>query len=397
MLINFFASKALLSNRLTKVFQDFIRSSRAVGVLLLCCTAFSLLFANLPGAASYRVFWHQPMNIEVPVGHLPHTWLLWVNDGLMVLFFFLVGLEIKRELWEGELSSFKRSILPVGAALGGMLFPAIIYLIFNYHTPYHHGWGIPMATDIAFSLGILSLLGKRIPNSLKIFLAALAIMDDLGAILVIAVFYTEEIHFLYLAAAFVMVLIMVGLNLMRVKRIAIYLLPSLILWYCMLNSGVHATIAGVLAAFSLPLSVFEKLERALHVPVNFIVLPLFALANTAIELPASVGHELFSSLGWGIMLGLALGKPLGIFLTSYLLVKTKLARLPSLVRWKHIAGVGILAGIGFTMSIFITMLAFDMDDWQLIAKLSIMISSLVSGLIGYFYLRYTEPRIRSKK
>ncbi|PJJ76171.1 NhaA family Na+:H+ antiporter [Thermoflavifilum aggregans] len=393
---NFFTSKALLSNRLTKVFQDFIRSSRAVGIMLLCCTAVSLLLANMHSSA-YRVFWHQPLNIHLPGGHLPHTWLLWVNDGLMVLFFFLVGLEIKRELWEGELASFKRSILPIGAAMGGMLVPATIYLIFNYHTSYHHGWGIPMATDIAFSLGILSLLGKRIPNSLKIFLTALAIIDDLGAILVIAIFYTEEIHFLYLSAALLMVLIMIGLNLMRVKRIGIYVLPSLILWYCMLNSGVHATIAGVLAAFSIPLSVFEKLEKALHVPVNFIVLPVFALANTAIEIPAGVGHELFSSLGWGIMLGLLLGKPLGIFLSSYLLVKTKLAHLPSLVKWRHIVGVGILAGIGFTMSIFITMLAFDIDYWQLIAKLSIMIGSLASGLIGYFYLRYNGPSIQSKK
>ncbi|MBX5438290.1 MAG: Na+/H+ antiporter NhaA [Thermoflavifilum sp.] len=380
------------------MFLDFIRSSKAVGIILLCCTVISLVMANVGNASAYHAFWHRERPIKVPVGHLPNSLLLWINDGLMAVFFFLVGMEIKRELWEGELASFRRSILPVGAALGGMCIPACIYLVLNLHQPYVHGWGIPMATDIAFSLGILSLLGNRVPGSLKIFLTALAIIDDLGAIIVIAVFYTAQIHKLYLLIAAAMVALMLIFNFLKLQRLSWYVLPMCVLWYSMLNSGVHAAIAGVLSAFCLPLSLFARLEKQLHVPVNFVVLPMFALANTAVHIPVGTISLLGSSLGWGIMLGLILGKPLGIFAFSYLLVKFKLASLPSRVKWPHIIGVGLLGGIGFTMSIFITTLAFDVDDWQLIAKLSILIGSFVSGLSGYLYLKYVRAlRKRSTK
>jgi len=392
----FFTSKSRLSNRLTRIFEDFIRSSRSVGLLLLGCTMFSLLLANISGSAAYRAFWHRQWHIRVPIGHLPNTLLLWINDGLMVLFFFLVGMEIKRELWEGELASFKRSILPVAAAVGGMCVPACIYLIWNLHQPYVHGWGIPMATDIAFSLGILSLLGKRIPGSLKIFLTALAIIDDLGAILVIAIFYTEQLHWIYLFVAAGMVLLMLLFNLLKKQQMEWYILPMLVLWYSMLNSGVHATIAGVLAAFCLPLSMFARLEKQLHVPVNFIVLPIFALANTSVYVPGDSASLLGSSLSLGIILGLVIGKPAGIFASTYLLVKFRLASLPSRVRWMHILGTGMLGGIGFTMSIFITTLAFDVEDWQRIAKLSIIIGSFISGFAGYLFLKFASKRQKLK-
>ncbi|MCL6523137.1 MAG: Na+/H+ antiporter NhaA [Thermoflavifilum sp.] len=377
-----------ISNYLTRIFQDFIKSSKSVGIVLLICTIVSLIIANSSWSDVYHQIWHYHISINIPMFKLPHSIMHWINDGFMVIFFLLVGIEIKRELWEGELASFRRSILPIGAAIGGMLVPAGIYLLFNVHAPYRHGWGIPMATDIAFSLGILFLLGDRVPNSLKIFLSALAIIDDLGAILVIAIFYSSQIHLLYLVLALLMILIMIVMNLLRVRRVMIYILPMLILWISMFNSGVHATVAGVLAAFCLPLSSIEKLEHVLHLPVNFIVLPLFALANTDLFIPANVGTAIFSTLGWGVMLGLILGKPAGILLSSYLLVKTGVAHLPAAVRWKHILGIGMLAGIGFTMSIFITTLAFDVDEWQLTAKLAVLLGSLISGVLGFAYLKW---------
>lgn len=299
----------------------------------------------------------------------------------MAIFFFLAGMEIKREVTQGELSSFSTSILPVVAAIGGMVVPALIYFFINKGTLYAHGWGIPMATDIAFSLGIAALLGKRVPLGLQIFLTALAIIDDLGAIIAIAIFYTSAIHWIYLGAA---ALIIIALYLlMRFKIFGIWnFVLGILLWYCFFNSGIHATIAGVIFAFLIPINEIEKLEHAIHKPVNFLIIPLFALANTAILFPADIASAINSTISWGIIAGLVIGKPLGITLAAYASVKLKFGTLPSNTNWKHIIGAGILAGIGFTMSIFIATLAFNTEYAKDIAKIAVLVGSFVSILLG---------------
>lgn len=376
----------MIKKLLSPIYQ-FLQDSRAVGIVLIICTAISLLLANSPWQHAYIAAWEMPVHIPVEGLHLPHTLLHWINDGLMAPFFFLVGMEIKREVTIGELSSWRQSILPVLAALGGMICPALIFALFNNSTPYANGWGIPMATDIAFSLGILSLLGNRVPLSLKIFLTALAIIDDLGAILTIAVFYTASLQLTYLAVAAGIMLLLIILNVSKVRNLLCYFIPGLLLWYCIYNSGIHATIAGVLLAACIPLPVISKLIHRLHDPVNFIIMPIFALSNTAILFPPDMLHTFSNTISYGIMAGLVVGKPLGIFLFSFVAVKAGIARLPAEASWKSLLGIGIIAGIGFTMSIFISTLAYTQVEWQTISKIAIIAASLLAGGIGYLYLR----------
>jgi Na+:H+ antiporter, NhaA family len=381
-----------LHQRLMTPIRDFMNDSRATGILLIICTVASLVLSNLHATSSgYLGMWVKTFPSHLGVVHLPDNFLHLINDVLMSFFFFLVGMEIKRELTIGELASVRKSLLPVLAALGGMVCPAIIYTIFNGHTPFHHGWGIPMATDIAFSLGILSLLGNKVPVQLKIFLTALAIIDDLGAVITIAVFYSSQLNLLYLLFAGIALAVIIGLNLFKVQRLFFYVIPAVVLWYCVFNSGIHATIAGVILAFSMPLSRVAKLEHYLHVPVNFLIMPLFALANTAVIFPHEFGSIFTSTISYGVMIGLFLGKPIGIFLFSFLATKLGIASLPSKTTYKQLFGVGMLGGIGFTMSIFTATLAFNAESLQVIAKVAILAGSILSGIAGYIYLSRYKP------
>lgn len=374
--------------KLTQYFKNFFHSSQSSGVILIACVIFSLMIANSSMGEDFQnLLDHQLGAYSVSV---------WINDGLMAIFFLLVGLEIKREIVEGELSNVRNASLPIVAALGGMVVPALIYMLFTHNTPYENGWGIPMATDIAFSLAIISLLGKSVPASIKVFLAALAIVDDLGAILVIAIFYTEQLHWNYLFLSGGVVALLGLLNYFNVKKHIFYLIPGGFLWYFMHHSGIHATIAGVLLAFTIPtneseteISPLEKLEHHLHTPVNFIIMPIFALANTNILFKAGMVDGLFSNFGFGIIGGLALGKVLGINLFSLIAIKSGLSSLPFKSSWGHMIGTGFLAGIGFTMSIFIALLSFKNDiALQDEAKFAILIASVLSGFIGYSILRF---------
>ncbi|KLT65431.1 Na+/H+ antiporter NhaA [Pedobacter sp. BMA] len=372
-----------------EIFRRFFKSGQVGGLLLLFCVALSLLIANSPLHESFEQF----LANQIGYGAIKFSILAWINDALMAIFFLLVGLEIKRELIGGELSSVKSATLPVIAALGGMIVPALIYMLFNQGTPSSGGWGIPMATDIAFALAIIALLGKSVPSGLKIFLAALAIVDDLGAIVVIAVFYTSEIHFLYLAMAGGVLVILMLMNYFGIKHLVFYLLPGIFLWYFIHHSGIHATIAGVLLAFTIPtndtteLSPLEQLEHALTVPVNYLIMPVFALANTNITFVKGMLSGLISPLGAGILAGLFLGKTIGVTTFSWLVVKLKWAILPHQTNWKHLIGLGMLAGIGFTMSIFIAMLSFD-DALQISeAKFAILTASVLSGTAGFLFLK----------
>lgn len=371
--------------KLTPLFKDFFNSEKSSGIVLICCTLISLGITNSPWQEEYLSIWDTSLN-----GHsLGH----WVNDGLMTIFFLLIGLELEREIYIGELSKIKNSLLPIFAALGGMIFPAIIHLTFNYGTTSQGGAGIPIATDIAFALGVLSLVGKRIPVSLKIFLTALAVIDDLGAIMVIAFFYTSSIDWMNLFLSFSIFGLLLILNRLKVHNLIPYLIAGIAMWYFMLNSGVHATITGVLLAFAIPFGKgHEKspsyiLQKALTIPVAFVILPVFALANTCLILNASWHSSLASSNSLGIILGLLIGKPLGIFLFCYLAIAIGWASLPKGLKIKHITGAGFLGGIGFTMSIFITLLAFT--DQVLVdqSKIAIMLASLTSGSIGYLILK----------
>ncbi|WP_294299459.1 Na+/H+ antiporter NhaA [uncultured Chryseobacterium sp.] len=378
---------------LTEYFKKFFRSSQSSGIILIFCVAASLLIANSSFAESFQNFLDKETGTDI--FHLQYPVSIWINDGLMAVFFLLVGLEIKREMVEGELSSFKNASLPIFAAIGGMLVPAVIFMFFNSGSKYTNGWGIPMATDIAFSLAIISMLGKKVPNSIKIFLAALAIVDDLGAILVIAVFYTEQIHWIYLLLSFGVTALLFLLNFLKVTKIIFYLIPGLFLWYFLHHSGIHATIAGVLLAFSIPTNVstteispLEKLEHNLHFPVSFLIMPVFALTNTNITFTEDMVSGLTSTLGLGIICGLVLGKLAGINLFSLIAIKLKLSSLPQNSSWKHMLGVGLLAGIGFTMSIFIALLSFKGEiDIQNEAKFAVIIASLIAAVSGFLVLK----------
>lgn len=362
------------------------------GIILIICVIVSLIIANTGWNDGFNEFLSLHLGFETSSIQLRYPILLWINDGLMAIFFLLVGLEIKREIIEGELSSPKKAALPIFAAFGGMLVPAGIYFLFNNTTQTSAGWGIPMATDIAFALGVLSLLGKRVPVSLKIFLAALAIVDDLGAILVIAIFYTKELHWDQLFYSGGILALLVLMNKFGVKNLLFYIIPGIFLWYFIHHSGIHATIAGVLLALTIPTnpvkdtSPLEALEHAIVKPVNFIIMPIFAIANTNIRFEQEMLDGLSSPLGLGIILGLVLGKPIGVTLFSWISVKLGFSKLPSKANWKHIIGVGLLAGIGFTMSIFIGLLSFSDPLFQIEAKFSILVASVLAGVAGYVFL-----------
>lgn len=376
--------------QLTKLFKDFTESEKAGGFILIGCTIISLILANSGWGESYIGFWHSPVGGE--------SLEYWINDGLMVIFFLMIGLELEREIYKGELSSVRNAMLPVFGAAGGMLVPAGIYLLFNYGTPEQPGAGIPMATDIAFAIGILSLLGNRVPPALKVFLIALAVIDDLGAILVIAFFYSKGIVVTNLLIALGIFALLCVLNRLKVFILWIYLVAGVVMWYFMLNSGVHATITGVLLAFAIPFgngephTISYKLQQALHKPVSFIILPIFALANTCIIIEPGWTENLFSPGSLGVILGLLAGKPIGIFLFSLLAVLLGLASLPPGIKWKQLASVGILGGIGFTMAIFITLLAFEDQGHIVHAKMAVLVGSLIAALLGLGLLRVVLKR-----
>lgn len=385
-----------------KIFKDFVESSNFGGFLLFLCVVISMIVANTSMAAPLQNLLDTKLGYENEAIHLNYSVSMWINDGLMAIFFLLVGLEIKREIVEGELSSPKKAILPILAAIGGAVVPALIYVSFNSGSETASGWGIPMATDIAFALAVISLLDKRVPTSLKIFLAALAIVDDLIAILVIAIFYSSGIELGYLGYAGIGMLVLILMNRFNVKNPYLYLIPGVFVWYFVHHSGIHATIAGVLVAMTLPTndteveSPLEKLEHALVKPVNFLIIPIFAFANTNITIHQEMIEGLTSPLGLGISLGLIFGKPIGIVVTSLICSKLGIGQLPANSNFIHIIGLGLLAGIGFTMSIFISMLSFDNQVFIEEAKLSVLITSLIAGIIGYVILNLSSRR-KSKK
>lgn len=386
-----------MDRKLSAIFYEFYENAKG-GILLIVCTIISLLLANSSFQHSYLAIWHYSfLGLSVEQ---------WINDGLMAIFFLLIGLELKRELVVGELSNRKKALLPVVAAIGGMVVPASIYAFFNYGTITQSGAGIPMATDIAFAIGVLSLLGPRVPFALKVFLTAIAVIDDLGAIIVIAVFYTTSLSLINL---FIVLGIFVALWLMKkfkINYLALYLIGGGFMWYFMLKSGVHATLAGILLAFVIPFGKGEKtslsyrLEDFLHEPVSLFILPVFALANTAIVFGTGWDTGLASPGSLGIFAGLIIGKPLGVVLFSLIAVAIGISSLPSGMKWKHVLGIGFLTGIGFTMSIFITLLAYSDAGLITESKISILLASMVSGIIGFIWLKMafkTEQRKRKKQ
>jgi NhaA family Na+:H+ antiporter len=373
--------------KLTGIYNKFFNSEKSGGLILVFVTILSLSLANSTWQTGYINFWHYDVG--------GHTIVHWINDGLMTIFFLLIGLELEREIYHGELSDIKNASLPIFGAIGGMLVPAGLFLSLNFGTDTQAGAGIPMATDIAFAIGILSLLGKRVPPSLKIFLTALAVIDDLGAIIIIAIFYTTSLAFINLFIALGIFGFLLILNRLKIHNLIPYIIGGVAMWYFMLYSGVHATITGVLLAFAIPFgdggekSPSYILENMLHKPVAFIILPLFAIANTCIVVSGSWQNSLGHINSLGIIAGLVIGKPLGIWLFSLMGVGLGLCVLPNDLKWKNIVGVGFLGGIGFTMSIFITLLAFDNTDIINNSKISILIASLIAGLIGYVFLKLT--------
>lgn len=428
--------------------EHFIHAQTTTGIVLMSMTIVALILANSPLTEDYAHFFHTHIALNFGSFHIEHTVHHWINDGLMAIFFFIIGLEIKREILVGELSDIKVAILPILSAIGGMILPALIYLAFNYNTEAMNGWGVPMATDIAFAISALVLLGSRVSPSLVTFLIALAIVDDLGAVVVIALFYTSEIHTSYLLYAFLMFLMMVAANRFGIRATLVYLILGVVMWFFMLNSGVHATIAGVIAALSIPsrpaetpgdftqharnlLEEFDsypvatdhtmherqkailqnlkdridsigsqsaKLEHTLHLPVSLIIIPLFALANAGISIDfASFDAALLSSTSLGIIAGLVLGKLLGIGGVAYLAIKMGIAKLPENSTISQLFGVALLGGIGFTMSIFVSDLAFAGNDALIFqAKVGILCASLVAGGVGYLWLRSVGTPAKSE-
>jgi NhaA family Na+:H+ antiporter len=378
---------------LTDTFLRFARSEQSGGVLLIACTIASLALANSPAGGAWLAFWHLPLG-PLSVEH-------WINDAFMAVFFLLIGLELERELYVGELSTPRNALLPLIAAIGGMAAPALIHVAFNAGTPTAAGFGIPMATDIAFALAILALLGARVPPALKVFVVAFAVIDDLGAILVIAVAYTNQLSWGWLAGAAACFVALALLNRpLRVMALAPYLVGGALLWICLLKAGVHASIAGVLLAFAIPFtaksddapSPSHRLEHWLHKPVAFGVLPLFALANTGVVIDTGAIATIVGPNGLGIVLGLLIGKPLGVLLACVAAVKSRVCALPEGVDLRHVLGAGLLGGIGFTMSIFITNLAFATAPAEINAsKLAILVASLASGVLGFAWLRTLRP------
>lgn len=420
---------------LSRSFRDFITSSTAGGVILLAVTVAALAWAN-SAAASYFALWETNVSLSFGGFSLVKTLHHWINDGLMVIFFFMVGLEIKREIAVGELASFKKALLPILAAVGGMAGPALVYLVFNAGTPAAHGWGIPMATDIAFALGVLALAGDRVPPALKVFLAALAIVDDMGAVLVIALFYTSELSLTMLAAGAGILALLFIANRMNVRSTAVYLLLGIALWFCFLKSGVHATVAGVLLAMMIPVrsridksdflretkraverlenddasaaenelihhvaavtedaqSPLHRMEHALQPYVAFLIMPVFALANAGVALQGDIVGSLVSPVALGVTLGLIVGKQAGIFGATWLAVRTGVAVLPSGVSWPMIYALTWLCAIGFTMALFIAGLAFTDPATMDVAKIAILAASTVAGAVGMVLVKKSTRR-----
>ena len=439
--------KLQLVKRILYPLQEFIKAEAFSGILLMLVTLTAIAWANSPWAETYDAVWNSPLTISFGEYGLTKATILWINDGLMAIFFFVVGLEIKREMLMGELASFRTAAFPVVAALGGMLVPAGIYAAFNYNTAGLSGWGIPMATDIAFALGILTLLGNRVPLSLKLFLVAFAIVDDIGAVLVIALFYTAQVDYLMLWVAMLVFGILLVLSAVRVNNIWVYVLLGVIMWFAFLKSGVHATVAGILLATTIPirskisdedfisttdtilgelqafhytrtgeddeqpeeenfqaavhtletnceeaLSPLHRLEHSLHPWVAYFIMPVFALANAGIYIDANLTTGFFNTMSWGIILGLIIGKPVGILLFTSFAAFTGLVAKPESFSWAQLIGAGLLGGIGFTMSIFIGNLAFAASPFLAQAKLAILLASVTAGAAAYLLLRYTSSR-----
>ncbi len=433
-------------DRILEPVDNLLRNKPVSGILLFFAVLIALIWANSPFKESYHHLWEIHFKIQLGEFVLDKSLHHWINDGLMAIFFFVVGLEIKREVLAGDLSDWKKANLPIGAAIGGMIFPAVLYALFNFNEVGESGWGVPMATDIAFTLGILSLLGKRVPISLKIFLTALAIVDDLGAVLVIAFFYTENLLILYLEYGLVFFIILGIGNLIGVRNTLFYAIFGICgLWVAFLLSGVHATIAGVLIAITIPVKAkinkkrfihrvlgilkklnrakslegayisdeqqeiiedlkeerakvetpLQKLEYALNPFVSFIVLPLFALCNTGVEINYNLTEVLQSPISLGILVGLVIGKFSGIFLIAFLMVKSGISSLPKNTNWGQMAGAAAMAGIGFTMSIFISELAFQTEELRSIAKLAVLFASIIAGGVGLMIIKqFSAPQER---
>jgi NhaA family Na+:H+ antiporter len=383
-----------------KQFTEFIRSNATGGSILLVCVAISLIIANTSLSAGFNNLLQLHLGVESGPINLKYTILEWINDGLMAVFFLLVGLEIKDEVLNGELSDLHSATLPVFAAIGGMLIPAGIYALININSPTINGWGIPMATDIAFVVAIISIIKSRVPQSLQVFIKALAIVDDLGAIFVIAIFYSAGINITYLLLALAMFALQLLFNRLNVRYLAAYLIPGLFMWYFIHHTGIHATVAGVLTALAIPhnvklgISPLKKIIHLLENPVNFLIVPLFALANSNINITESLsGGHIVNPLSAGILFGLMLGKPIGITLFSWLAVKLKLSKLADNVNWAQVWGIGQLAGIGFTMSIFMALLSFADAGLQNQAKFTILVTSLLAAIIGYLLLTRKKVKI----
>ena len=386
--------------------DEFIKKESSSGLLLIAVTLLALFLQNSFLTNAYSHFLHTPVHISIGTFGIAKPLLLWVNDGLMAIFFFLIGLEVKREVLEGELSSKSQIALPAIAALGGMIIPALIFIFFNHTDAFAmNGWAIPTATDIAFALGILSLLGKRVPVSLKIFLMALAIIDDLGAIVIIALFYTSDLSLISISIALGSIVVLVGMNQLKVIKKAAYILVGIVLWISVLKSGVHATIAGVVLAFCIPLystnangerfSMLKEMEHDLHYWVAFFILPLFAFVNAGVDLKDLAPSAIVSDVSLGVILGLFLGKQLGVFGFSFLAIKLGFASLPTGSNFKQLYGVAILTGIGFTMSLFVNTLAYnDTDLFHYADKLAVLLGSFLSGIVGYLYLRSMPHKIQ---
>ena len=380
--------------------QEFIRLETSGGIILMIAAVLAMIIANSPLATAYDAILGTYIKVGIGSFEIAKPAILWINDGLMAIFFFLVGLEIKREVLAGELSSFDKAILPIMAAIGGMAIPGLIYAIINWGTPENlNGWAIPTATDIAFALGILALIGSRAPVALKIFLLAIAIIDDLGAIVIIAVFYTSQLSMNALTISMLGFAAAIVLNRMGVQRTAPYLLVGIVMWVFVLKSGVHATLAGVLIALTIPLksknedeALLYKMEHGLHPWVAFLILPIFAFANAGVNFTGIGIDDLLQPLTLGIAVGLFLGKQIGVFLATWIGVKSGIARLPENVTWRHVYGVACLTGVGFTMSLFIGSLAFGDADEMNAVRLGVVLGSVLSGLFGYVLLKSAAPK-----
>ncbi|WP_063657256.1 Na+/H+ antiporter NhaA [Candidatus Arsenophonus triatominarum] len=385
---------------MTAIIRRFLKLEAASGGLLIIATILALIMANTPLQGIYQQFLNIPIAVKISVLDIDKPFLLWINDGLMAIFFLVVGLEVKRELIEGSLDGRDKAIFPAVAAVGGMLLPALVYLFFNANDEIAlQGWAIPAATDIAFALGIMALLGKRVPTELKVFLLALAIIDDLGVIIIIALFYTKSVSIMALGLAMLSLLVLIWMNWRKVENTSAYLIVGIILWVCILKSGIHATLAGVIVGFLIPLkggqnnSPSEQLEHLLHPWVAYLILPLFAFANAGIQLDGVTLTNFASALPIGVALGLLIGKPTGIFLFSWLALKLGVAKLPAKINLKQIFAVSVLCGVGFTMSIFIASLAFEgLDNFSTYARLGILIGSTLAAILGLLLLNSVLPK-----